>query len=166
MVLLRTAFNPALPLQLFELHAPQRPQRHRCPHNAFNSFILSRTRSSPHNFPSQPLASRANPHQPAERVLNRWVGDSFRGRPNVQWLYSSSLYGSVAIAAVQRDAVSTAVPHQHEASLAPLRAAAATCMRCLEELMILLPLLLLHNHNHEHTTKLHQPRLELISLCA
>ena len=98
----------------------------RCTHSSYRTHAAPRTTP-----PAQPPALGINPHQPAESILNRWVRDWCRRRPKVQLLYLRSPYGNAATAAIQRDAVSTAVLHQHEAASAP--AAAATCMRCLKD---------------------------------
>ena len=77
-----------------------------------HSFIPSHTRSSPHDSCTLPLHNlllHAPIHirqQSASRIGG--VGDCCRGRPKVQWLYSSSPHGNAAIAAMQRDAVPTA----------------------------------------------------------
>ena len=77
-----------------------------------HSFIPSHTRSSPHDSCTLPLHNLLL-HAPIHirrRSASRigGVGDCCRGRPKVQWLYSSSPHGNAAIAAMQRDAVPTA----------------------------------------------------------
>ena len=60
---MHAAINPALPLQLLELHTPQRPQRHRCPHNALIHPIAHTQLPARLQYIHSPCTTSCSTHQ-------------------------------------------------------------------------------------------------------
>ena len=81
--------------------------------STMHAFILSHTRSSQQGSPCTTPCFTHQSTSASRARLQTVVGDLCQGRPKVQWPYFRSPNRNAASAAIQLDAVSTALLHQH-----------------------------------------------------